>query len=76
MSEYVYGFEPIDYEMIVIPPDYKMVKREEIVRCKDCGYYRESQWVITTDVPSVCTFFANGVQVEPDGFCKWAKRKQ
>lgn len=50
--------------------------REEIVRCKDCEYYRESQWVIATDVPDVCTFFSNGVKVRPDGFCKWGKRKK
>ena len=49
-------------------------QREEIVRCRDCAYYRDIQWVITTDIPDVCTFFSDGVKVEPDGFCKWGKR--
>lgn len=48
---------------------------EEIIRCKDCKYYRESQWVIATDVSDVCTFFSDGVKVEPNGFCKWGERK-
>lgn len=52
-------------------PDYAYV-----VRCRDCAYYRDSQWVIATDVPDVCTFFSDGVKVEPDGFCKWGKRRE
>lgn len=76
MSEYIYAFEPIDYgDIIVIHPQSMMVKREEIVRCRDCKYYRESQWVIATDVPDVCTFFSSGVKVEPNGFCKWGEKK-
>lgn len=52
------------------------IKFDEIVRCKDCKHYRESEWVIATDVSHVCHFFADGVQVEPDGFCAWGERRE
>lgn len=49
--------------------------RERIVRCRDCKHYADHEWVIATDVSDVCHFWANGVKVEPDGFCKWGERK-
>lgn len=47
----------------------------EIVRCRDCKHYREHEWIIVTDVSDACLFFADGVKVEPDGFCKWGERR-
>lgn len=49
--------------------------REQIVRCRDCKHYADHEWVIATDVSDVCHFWANGVKVEPDGFCKWGERR-
>ncbi|MBQ9006727.1 MAG: hypothetical protein IJ092_10205 [Atopobiaceae bacterium] len=49
---------------------------ERIVRCRDCEHYREHEWILVTDVSDVCHFFGDGVKVEPDGFCKWGKRKE
>lgn len=46
---------------------------EQIVRCRDCKYYADHEWVIATDVSDVCHFWADGVKVEPNGFCKWGK---
>lgn len=48
------------------------VTDERIVRCRDCRYYADHEWVIATDVSDVCHFWADGVKVEPNGFCKWA----
>ena len=55
---------------------------DEIIRCADCVNYRKHRWFsfslgvqLGTDISDVCMFFANGVKVEPDGYCKWAERK-
>lgn len=54
----------------------------EIVRCRDCKHYESSRWYesaifppLGTDIEHVCVFFADGVKVEPDGFCAWGKRR-
>lgn len=45
---------------------------EEIVRCRDCAYYDK----YPNDEISVCYRFDNEQPiVEPDGFCKWGKRR-
>lgn len=47
-----------------------------VVRCRDCKYYRDHEWMMVTDVVDVCHFFSDGVKVEPDGFCAWGERKE
>lgn len=47
-----------------------------VIHCKDCKHYSEHKWVMVTDVCDVCTFFAGGVKVKPDGFCAWSERKE
>ena len=47
----------------------------EVVRCRDCKYYRDHEWIIASDVGDVCHFFGDGVKVEPGGFCSWGERK-
>lgn len=47
--------------------------REQIVRCKDCKYYKEHKWILVTDISDVCEFFSDGVKVEPNGFCAWGE---
>lgn len=49
--------------------------RKQIVRCRDCKHYVDHEWIIATDVSDVCHFWADGVKVEPDGFCKWGERR-
>ena len=50
--------------------------KERIVRCKDCKYYSDHEWVIATDVSDVCHFWhGEPTKVEPMGFCKWGKRR-
>ena len=48
---------------------------EQIVRCRDCKHYAKHEWVLVTDVSDVCHFWADGVKVAPDGFCKWGERR-
>jgi Lar family restriction alleviation protein len=68
------GYKPID--------DGENIIREEIVRCRDCEHAEESEsgslhcigylvekWDYYNDEPSY------GRQVEPDGFCAWAERR-
>lgn len=76
MTEYIYSISDRiiimrenDYELTALVPE----KKETIVRCKDCRYYREKH--------GLCAGFGyewNGelVQVEPEGFCKWAEREE
>lgn len=50
---------------------------EKIVRCGDCKYYNDHEWVIATDVTDVCHFWhSEPTKVEPDGFCKWGEPKE
>ena len=72
MSEYVCELEDASYEMDWTP-------KEEVVRCRDCkrfdsktdgcwwfSHYEQQGNYSWAEVPS---------DVEPDGFCAWAKRK-
>ena len=83
MSEYI-----VDYELIPLKwrdgyglSDIDLT--DEIVRCRDCDFSHEDElgnlrchgpltepWDYYNDEPS------DGVKVEPDGFCKWAERKE
>ena len=49
--------------------------RQPIVRCLDCKHYREHVFVVITNVDHVCMLFAEGVKVEPNGFCAWGERR-
>lgn len=50
---------------------------EEIVRCRDCVYYSDHEWVILTDVYDVCHFWhGKPTKVEADGFCAWGERRE
>ena len=71
MNEYIYG--SVECECI---PEFKLERREEIVRCRDCKHYREHEFVLITDVSDVCLFWAEGVKVAPDGFCAWGERRE
>lgn len=46
-----------------------------VIRCRDCMHYRDHEFILVTDVSDVCTFFADGVKVEPDGFCAWGEKR-
>lgn len=53
---------------------------ERIVRCKDCKHFKKRSPVVTADDYRCCNpKWMNGglwsVQVSPDGFCAWGKRK-
>ena len=59
--------------------------REEIIRCKDCRHFTPNDefWVqvegisILMATADSCDFWANTkCKVEPDGFCRWAERKE
>lgn len=47
------------------------VNSEPIVRCRDCVWFCEANELFATD--DWCRNF--GCEVEPDGFCAWAKRR-
>ena len=51
--------------------------RERIIRCKDCKFFRDHEWVIITDVPNVCKKWSGGsCATSPDGFCFLAEPKE
>ena len=58
---------------------------EQIVRCRDCKHFtpNKEHWLEPPKVPfpiigatcDTCDFWADGVKVEPDGYCAWGERK-
>ena len=77
MAEYVYGFVP--FEEI---PEYKMVRREEVVRCRDCEHARHYHPFYMGKRSSIeewyCEWHSNAEgasEIEPNGFCAWGERK-
>lgn len=73
-TEYArYIGKTLDAEVLrVLEESYGFVK---VVRCRDCKHYFDHEWVLVTDVSDVCHFWADGVKVAPDGFCKWGERR-
>ena len=56
-------------------------KREEIVRCRDCRHFRIEPWdeVLAAQYgapPMICERTGDMDDVEPDGFCSWAERRE
>ena len=45
---------------------------ERIVRCRDCASFREKDWRCTSFQWHNCD---ESPDVEPDGFCSWAERR-
>jgi len=60
MSEYIYWQD-----------DSGLYKREEIVRCRDCKYGIDGGEYCAEN----CADSWDWRNVEPDGFCKWAIRR-
>ena len=54
-------------------------QHEEIVRCKDCAHYYEAEEYHPQGNYDrrCCKYFGTyDDEVEPDGFCAWAERKE
>ena len=47
-----------------------------VIPCRECKHYRKSVWCGITDITDACLFFADGVKVEPDGFCAWGEAER
>ena len=72
MSEYIY-----DTSRVETQPEQGFTG-EEIVRCRDCKYYKEKvyKWVNNwTRTEKTCEVF-DGCRVDSDGFCKWGERRE
>ncbi|MBQ9002680.1 MAG: hypothetical protein IJ087_12585 [Eggerthellaceae bacterium] len=78
MSEYIVnGAEPNNTVLKSVTPNgYEHEKwlpvREEIVRCRDCAFFREKDWRCTSYQWRNCD---ESPDVEPDGFCAWGERR-
>lgn len=46
---------------------------EEIVRCRDCAFFRGKDWRCTSYQWHNCD---ESPEVEPDGFCAWGERRK
>ena len=66
MSEYIYGGEAIIDG--AAKGETKLVRREQIVRCRDCKFYGYGKYA------THCYRFVH--KVEPDGFCAWGERSE
>ena len=67
MSEYIVG---MDYTSDTHGTDLHIVKREEIVRCRDCVCFGDGVCMDNFKTP-----WEGDIYVEPDGFCAWGERK-
>lgn len=64
MSEYIY-----DTSRVETQPEQGFTG-EEIIRCGDCRYCNKREFL-----PDECVRDGYLFDVEPDGFCKWAERR-
>ena len=77
MSEHIYEDSDMEHERYHVIPFGSM--REEIVRCRDCKHYYEVEnYHPQGNYDSRCCkyFDTYNDEVEPDGFCAWASRKE
>lgn len=77
-------------EHIYWQDDSGLYKREEIVRCRDCSFAYRVFWPESCDVPEEFLNCHGPLvahwdyehdepaknPVEPDGFCKWGRRRK
>ena len=71
MSEYIIDWD----ENLVIDTFSKNSLREEIVRCRDCKYYKP--WVLSRpENGGDCVLNKVEVYVWFDGFCAWGERRE
>ena len=45
----------------------------EVVRCKDCKYYRQNEY--SSDKDMMCMCWCDWLPTDPDDFCSYGKRK-
>ena len=49
----------------------------KVVRCGECKYYADHEWVLVTDVCDVCHFWhGKPTKVAPDGYCAWGECRE
>lgn len=65
MSEYIVGTD--DHEG-------HWLTGEKIVRCRDCKYHVGNDTMFSF-YNGTCDWWAESPKVDPDGFCKWGKRR-
>lgn len=67
MSEYI-----IESKYDTLNGTFSQIKCEEIVRCRDCTFFRGKDWRCTSYQWHNCD---ESPEVEPDGFCAWGERR-
>ena len=55
--------------------DHYGTLHEEIVRCRDCVYYKPDPYPIDPGWPMYCEDTGRDM-IEPDGYCAWGERKE
>lgn len=68
MSEYIISTDVHNREIL------KPYMREEIVRCRDCVYYKQDPDPIDPGWPMMCERTGDDM-VEPYGFCAWEMKR-
>ena len=71
MSEFVIATDDCNHAI------FKSYLREEIVRCRDCEHYEETEvrtWEFERRKMPTCGRFASFLHgTRPDGFCAWGE---
>ena len=55
--------------------EWQYKQREEVVRCRDCIYYKQDPDPIDPGWPMMCERTGDDM-VEPFGFCAWGAREE
>jgi len=65
-----------DYNEIIVQKKGHVIQftGEEIVRCRDCIYYKLDPDPIDPGWPMMCERTGDDM-IEPDGFCSWGERR-
>lgn len=71
MAEYVYE---VVTEHELCRDVHHYVRRERVVRCRDCIHFRPSK--PKTSAPSRCSGVFAFVHSDPDGFCAWGMARK
>ena len=50
-------------------------RRESIVRCRDCAYFYHHKYRDNSEYITCSYFDSENAEVEPNGFCAWAIRR-
>ena len=74
------GGKLTEFEVLGILSGQPIADVVEVVRCKDCKYYKEDVWAEVNNVPLIvahemCEFWGDGCKTEENSYCSYGERE-